>query len=355
MPAVLKRSRDPCSGLQHMLAPLNHELWLRMRPFPHAGSHQTAGSLPQTFQFRSWSSNRSSTPAAAPLQRWTGRLRGCSSFGRRMTGRTTWRSFGCLMQSGGCRAPLAWPHRWQQGCTTTSLMPNMARWACAAAIPGRWQTTRPMPFSEDTDLTLLPSIECPCPLCRDALPRVVQSWARNYIFCVALYCIVGSLWAYYIYACYGARLFGMGNMPAWPDMVEQIKVCPCCQPLEQATCGYSAWQRRLHVCASMCSAQLTAILCGRLTDPPSAPIFLLAHSAGLINRLAAPLIVHSVQASGGPWLHSLPKAHACVCSSAGVFVGHLRVCSVPHPILLYSPKSYIMHVPQLVNSRSSSH
>eukprot|EP00891_Asterochloris_glomerata_P006347 jgi/Astpho2/6347/e_gw1.00091.33.1_t len=76
---------------------------------------------------------------------------------------------------------------------------------------------------------------------RDVLPRVVQSWARNYIFCVALYCIAGSLWAYYIYACYGATLFGAGNMPAWPDMLEQIKVSMWAMPMYSILPAVTEW------------------------------------------------------------------------------------------------------------------
>ena len=140
------------------------------------------------------------------------------------------------------------------GCLT---MPGGSA-QCQSWAPA--ETTRPVPSSKDQDLTPLYRISYPCSLCRDALPRVVQSWARNYIFCVALYCMAGGLWAYYIYACYGATLFGAGNMPAWPDMLEQIKVGPLLSVASQQACLTGpCWNRGLHAYATMCGAELTGI------------------------------------------------------------------------------------------------
>lgn len=35
---------------------------------------------------------------------------------------------------------------------------------------------------------------------------------------------VGGAWAYYIYYAFGKQLFADGDMPALPDMMEQVKV-----------------------------------------------------------------------------------------------------------------------------------
>ena len=56
------------------------------------------------------------------------------------------------------------------------------------------------------------------------MPRVVESWLRNYLACMAMYLAVGALWAYYIYFCFGNVFFGAGKMPGVADVLEQIKV-----------------------------------------------------------------------------------------------------------------------------------
>ena len=55
------------------------------------------------------------------------------------------------------------------------------------------------------------------------MPRVVESWLRNYLACMAMYLAVGALWAYYIYFCFGNVFFGPGKMPGVADVLEQIK------------------------------------------------------------------------------------------------------------------------------------
>ena len=59
--------------------------------------------------------------------------------------------------------------------------------------------------------------------CRTVLPRIVQSWLRNYLACMALYFGVSGAWAYYVYWCFGGYLYGKGNMPAPADVLEQAK------------------------------------------------------------------------------------------------------------------------------------
>lgn len=42
--------------------------------------------------------------------------------------------------------------------------------------------------------------------------------------CNVLYFVTGGMWAYYVYLCWGDKLFAEGSMPAAADMWEQIKV-----------------------------------------------------------------------------------------------------------------------------------
>ena len=56
------------------------------------------------------------------------------------------------------------------------------------------------------------------------MPRVAESWLRNWIACMAMYYTVGALWAYYIYWCFGNVFFGAGKMPGIEDVWNQIQV-----------------------------------------------------------------------------------------------------------------------------------
>lgn len=58
---------------------------------------------------------------------------------------------------------------------------------------------------------------------RDAMPRPVQTWLRNYVVSLAIYFSVAGLWAYYVYFAFGDRLFEQGKIPSGWDMLEQIK------------------------------------------------------------------------------------------------------------------------------------
>ncbi|KAK9802700.1 hypothetical protein WJX73_008596 [Symbiochloris irregularis] len=59
---------------------------------------------------------------------------------------------------------------------------------------------------------------------RRALPRVVLSWLRNYVACMAVYFGVSGAWAYYVYWVFGYCLYGPGNMPSTSDVFEQAWV-----------------------------------------------------------------------------------------------------------------------------------
>ena len=66
---------------------------------------------------------------------------------------------------------------------------------------------------------------------RSALPHVVQSWLRNWILATALYFVVGGVWAYYCYYCFGDSLYSPGHIPTMKAMVEQMKVAFLAMPL----------------------------------------------------------------------------------------------------------------------------
>ncbi|BDA50276.1 probable lathosterol oxidase at C-terminar half [Coccomyxa sp. Obi] len=70
----------------------------------------------------------------------------------------------------------------------------------------------------------------PAPV-RAKMPRIVHSWLRNYLACMAMYFAVGSMWVYYIYWCFGNVFFGPGKMPGVSDVFEQIKVAMGSMPL----------------------------------------------------------------------------------------------------------------------------
>lgn len=55
------------------------------------------------------------------------------------------------------------------------------------------------------------------------MPRMVSSWLRNYIATLALYFGVGGAWSYYIYWCFGDKLFAAGEMPSWKSISDQMK------------------------------------------------------------------------------------------------------------------------------------
>lgn len=63
----------------------------------------------------------------------------------------------------------------------------------------------------------------PAPLW-NALPSVLQSWLRNWVFSICIYFGLGFAWSYYIYHVFGTDLFPSGNVPTWTDIVEQMQV-----------------------------------------------------------------------------------------------------------------------------------
>lgn len=66
------------------------------------------------------------------------------------------------------------------------------------------------------------------------MPHWVQTWYRNWIAVQLVYFIVGALWCYYTYFCFGDVLFAPGTIPSWKDVAEQMKVSawllPAIQP-----------------------------------------------------------------------------------------------------------------------------
>lgn len=57
-----------------------------------------------------------------------------------------------------------------------------------------------------------------------AMPHFVQTWVRCFLLCAAVYFAMSALWVYYIYYCFGDKLFQPGSIPAFKDVFEQMKV-----------------------------------------------------------------------------------------------------------------------------------
>jgi hypothetical protein len=85
------------------------------------------------------------------------------------------------------------------------------------------------------------------------MPRVVESWLRNYLACMAMYLAVGGLWAYYIYWCFGSVFFGPGKMPGAADVLEQIKARAPCRLFWQSSafCPCQCWTPAARTLLSM--------------------------------------------------------------------------------------------------------
>lgn len=66
---------------------------------------------------------------------------------------------------------------------------------------------------------------------RQALPHMVQTWLRNFIFCALVYVGVGGLWSYYIYFCFGDKFFPPNGTPSSLDILEQMRVSFTAMPL----------------------------------------------------------------------------------------------------------------------------
>lgn len=62
----------------------------------------------------------------------------------------------------------------------------------------------------------------------------LQSWFRCWVLAIALYFGVGAAWAYYVYVCFGDRLYSANQIPSAWDMLEQIKIAVLATPLYAA-------------------------------------------------------------------------------------------------------------------------
>ena len=63
-----------------------------------------------------------------------------------------------------------------------------------------------------------------CSARRDQLPRIVHSWLRNYVACMALYFSVSGAWVYYGYWVFGSLLYKPGHIPPMESVLEQLMV-----------------------------------------------------------------------------------------------------------------------------------
>lgn len=62
--------------------------------------------------------------------------------------------------------------------------------------------------------------------------RFVSSWIRNWFMATALYFVVGGLWAYYCYYCFGDSLYpSRDHIPSLSAMVAQMRVAFMAMPL----------------------------------------------------------------------------------------------------------------------------
>ena len=59
---------------------------------------------------------------------------------------------------------------------------------------------------------------------RSALPRVVHSWLRNWVACMALYFGISGAWVYYAYWVFGSLLYKPGYIPPADAVTEQASV-----------------------------------------------------------------------------------------------------------------------------------
>lgn len=59
---------------------------------------------------------------------------------------------------------------------------------------------------------------------RAAMPHFLQTWLRCFVLCAAVYFTMSAMWTYYIYFCFGDKLFKPGTIPALSDVMEQMKV-----------------------------------------------------------------------------------------------------------------------------------
>ncbi|GIL64206.1 hypothetical protein Vafri_18180 [Volvox africanus] len=66
---------------------------------------------------------------------------------------------------------------------------------------------------------------------RERIPHFWQTWCRCYLLCAAVYFLVGAIWSYYIYFCFGDKLFTPETIPAFKDVAEQIRVSNIAIPL----------------------------------------------------------------------------------------------------------------------------
>lgn len=66
---------------------------------------------------------------------------------------------------------------------------------------------------------------------RAAMPHWVQSWFRCWLMASLIYFGLGSLWSYYVYFCYGDRLYKPGEIPTVRACMEQMWVAFWAMPL----------------------------------------------------------------------------------------------------------------------------
>lgn len=56
----------------------------------------------------------------------------------------------------------------------------------------------------------------------ERLPRWVQSWLRNFVFGMAIYVVVNTIWSVVIYQMFKKHFFPNGDIPSVESVVKQV-------------------------------------------------------------------------------------------------------------------------------------
>lgn len=59
---------------------------------------------------------------------------------------------------------------------------------------------------------------------KSKMSRFMISWFRMWFLNVGFYLLMGAIWCYYVYFCFGKEFFQQEDMPSIPDMLNQMKV-----------------------------------------------------------------------------------------------------------------------------------
>ncbi|KAG2488988.1 hypothetical protein HYH03_012428 [Edaphochlamys debaryana] len=116
--------------------------------------------------------------------------------------------------------------QWFESFATMADMPRDERLRLILE-ENQWKNTLVMRFLPDSVV--------------ERIPHFWQAWLRCWVLCAAVYFGVGAVWSYYIYFCFGDKLFAPGNIPGLKDVVEQMKVSNWAMPLYSLLPAFAEW------------------------------------------------------------------------------------------------------------------